>query len=67
MTRLWPSSLLAQVMASVALALLVAQVVSVALLYRAGEERRESALVTAAAYQIIGGAERAALRVWWSR
>ena len=44
-------------MLSVALALLVAQVVSVSLLYRAGEERRESAIMTAAAFQLVNGAE----------
>jgi len=60
MIRPWPKSLLGQVMASVALALLVAQVISVVLLYRAGEERRETAILTATAYQIVGGAERAA-------
>ncbi len=58
MKRLVPSSLLGQVMISVALALLVAQIVSFALLYRAGEERRDAAILTAAAYQIVNGAER---------
>ena len=57
MRRLLPSSLLGQVMLSVALALLVAQVVSVVLLYRAGEERREAAIMTAAAFQLVNGAE----------
>ncbi|WP_299196182.1 ATP-binding protein [uncultured Erythrobacter sp.] len=60
MKRLLPSSLLSQVMVSVALALLVAQFVSLALLYRAGEERRETAILTAAAFQLVTGAERAA-------
>jgi len=60
MRWLWPSSLLGQVLASVALALLAAQLVSAALLYRAGEERRETALLAAAAFQLVGGAERAA-------
>ena len=59
MRRLWPSSLLGQVMWAVALALLVAQVVSVTLLYRAGEERRETAAVTAAAFRLVTGAEQA--------
>ncbi|MGJ8598204.1 sensor histidine kinase [Sulfitobacter sp.] len=59
MKRLLPSSLLGQVMASVALALLVAQIVSVTLLYRAGEDRREAAILTAAALQLVNGAERA--------
>lgn len=60
MSRFWPSSLLAQVMVAVAAALLVAQLVSVALLYRAGEERRESAILAAAAFQLVSGAEQAA-------
>ena len=59
MKRLFPSSLLGQVMLSVALALLVSQVISVTLLYRAGEERRESAAVTTAAFRILNGAARA--------
>ena len=59
MKRLFPQSLLGQVLASVALALLIAQVVSVTLLYRAGEERRENAAITAAAYRLVNGGERA--------
>lgn len=62
MRRLYPQSLLGQVLLSVALALLVAQVVSVTLLYRAGEERRETAAITAAAFRLVGGAERAERR-----
>ncbi len=60
MRRLWPSSLLGQVLASAALALLVAQIISAALLYGASEQRRESALLATAAFQLVGGAERAA-------
>jgi len=45
-------------MASVALALLVAQIVSVVLLYRAGEDRRETQTLTAAAFQLINGPDR---------
>ena len=45
-------------MVSVALALLVAQVVSVVLLYRAGEDRRETGILTQAAFQLINGAQR---------
>ncbi len=44
-------------MLSVALALLVAQLVSVSLLYRAGEDRRQAAIMTAAAFQLVNGAE----------
>lgn len=59
MRRLLPSSLLGQVMVSVALALLIAQAISVSLLLRAGEERRENAAVTTAAFRLINGAQRA--------
>lgn len=58
MRRLLPQSLLGQVLVSVALALLVAQAVSVVLLYRAGEERRETAAITTAAFRLINGGER---------
>lgn len=53
-----PSSLFGQVLLSVALALLVAQIVSVFLLYRAGEERREAAAITAVAFRLASGPER---------
>lgn len=59
MKRLFPQSLLGQVLLSVALALLIAQAVSVTLLYRAGEERRENMAITTAAYRLINGGERA--------
>lgn len=58
MRRLVPSSLFGQVLASVALALLVAQIVSAILLYRAGEDRRETAILATAAFQLVAGAER---------
>jgi len=57
--RLLPSSLFGQVMLSVALALLVAQAISVTLLVRASEDRREAAAVTTLAFRLINGAERA--------
>lgn len=62
MKRFVPSSLLGQVMASVALALLVAQAVSVLMLYQANEERRETAAITAVAFRLVGDAERVARR-----
>ncbi|MFU7526897.1 ATP-binding protein [Qipengyuania sp. ASV99] len=62
MKRLFPTSLLGQVMVSVALTLLVAQIVSVVLLARAAEDRRETAILTAAAFQLVNGAERAERR-----
>ncbi|MGN6500587.1 MAG: sensor histidine kinase, partial [Tsuneonella sp.] len=53
MTRLWPRSLLGQVLLAVALALLVAQSISAALLYRAAEERREEALLHTVAFRLV--------------
>ncbi len=49
-------------MFSVALALLVAQIVSVFLIYRASEDRRETAILTAAAFQLATGPERSVQR-----
>ena len=51
--RLWPRSLLGQMLLSVALALLVAQGISAALLYRAQEQRREALLMNAAAFRLL--------------
>lgn len=52
MKRLWPASLLGQVLLAVALALLAAQAISAALLYRAASERREAAMLHAAAVRL---------------
>lgn len=46
-------------MLSVALALLIAQAISVVLLVRASDERREAAAVTTLAFRLINGAARA--------
>ncbi|PLK27336.1 HAMP domain-containing sensor histidine kinase [Novosphingobium sp. TH158] len=51
--RLWPSSLLGQVLLSIALSLMLAQAVSAVLIYRAQHERRESALLHSAAFRMI--------------
>jgi signal transduction histidine kinase len=51
--RLWPRSLQGQLLLAVALALLVAQGISGALLYRAQAERRQAALVHAAAIRLF--------------
>lgn len=51
--KLWPRSLLGQMLLSVALALLVAQGISGFLLYRAQEQRREAALMNAAAFRLL--------------
>jgi signal transduction histidine kinase len=53
--RLWPRSLLGQMLLSVALALLVAQGLSAALLWRAEEQRRETSILNAIAFRVIGG------------
>ncbi|GGD85366.1 hypothetical protein GCM10011515_01300 [Tsuneonella deserti] len=59
MSRLWPRSLLGQVMLAVAVALLVAQAISAALLFRASEERREQHLVGTLAVQVTAAANLA--------
>lgn len=51
--RLWPGSLLGQMLLSVALALLVAQSISGFLLVRAQEHRREEVLMNAAAFRLV--------------
>lgn len=51
--RLWPRSLQGQLLLAVALALLVAQGISAALLWRAQAERREAALVHGAAIKLV--------------
>ncbi|MFL0354970.1 sensor histidine kinase [Erythrobacter sp. GH1-10] len=53
MKRLLPSSLLGQVMLVLAIGLLVAQVISAVLLYRAAEERRQTAVVSSLAFRLI--------------
>ena len=54
--RIWPRSLLGQTLLATALALLAAQAISTLLLFRAAEERHETALINAAAFRLIGGA-----------
>ena len=51
--RLWPHSLKGQVLLAIALALLLAQAFSAALLYRAQHDRREAALVHTAAMRLV--------------
>ncbi|NTZ43883.1 two-component sensor histidine kinase [Altererythrobacter sp. SALINAS58] len=53
MIRLWPRSLLGQVLLWTALALLAAQGISAVLLYRAAEERREAEMLNTAAFRFI--------------
>ncbi|MCK0129559.1 ATP-binding protein [Erythrobacter sp. F6033] len=68
MNRFLPSSLLGQVMLVLAIGLLAAQTVSAVLLYRASEDRRETAIVSSIAFRLIedgaraGGGQRAERR-----
>jgi signal transduction histidine kinase len=57
--RLWPKSLKGQVLLAIALALLFAQGLSAALIYRAQHERREAALLHTAAFRLIVGSRAA--------
>jgi signal transduction histidine kinase len=68
--RLLPRSLLGQVLLAVAGALLIAQAISAALLFRAAEERREQQMVGTLAVQLIAAATRgedAPRRPGWRR
>lgn len=56
MVRFYPQSLLGQLVLAVAGALLLAQVVSAIMLFRAAEDRRETAALTGAALQLIQSA-----------
>jgi signal transduction histidine kinase len=51
--RLWPRSLLGQMLLAVALALLVAQTISAVLLLRAQDSRREELLMNAVAFRLV--------------
>ncbi|MXO65841.1 sensor histidine kinase [Altericroceibacterium endophyticum] len=53
MRRLFPRSLLGQMLLAVAVALFVAQGISAILLYRAQEQRREAGLLNAAAFTLL--------------
>lgn len=52
--RLWPRSLQGQVLLSIALALLVAQTISAVLIWKEQNQRRESSLVSSAAFRLLG-------------
>jgi signal transduction histidine kinase len=52
--RLWPRSLQGQVLCAIALALLVAQTISAVLIWREQSHRRESSLVSSAAFRLLG-------------
>ncbi len=62
MSKLWPRSLLGQLLLAVAGALLVAQAISAALLLRASEDRREQRLVGSLAVQLIAASSAPAMR-----
>lgn len=57
MSRLLPKSLLGQVMLVLTFALLLAQVISATLLFRAAEQRREEAVVNAIALRVVTARE----------
>nr|WP_298931543.1 ATP-binding protein [uncultured Erythrobacter sp.] len=59
MKRFLPSSLLGQVMLVLAIGLLAAQTISAVLLYRASEDRRETAIVSSIAFRLIADGVRA--------
>ncbi|WP_133365947.1 sensor histidine kinase [Qipengyuania sediminis] len=59
-THFGPRSLLGQTMLALAVALLGAQAIYATLLYRAADERREVALLNAAAFELISGPYRTA-------
>ncbi|MBB3860169.1 signal transduction histidine kinase [Novosphingobium hassiacum] len=52
--KLWPRSLQGQVLLSIALALLVAQTISAVLIWKEQSQRRESQLVSSAAFRLLG-------------
>ena len=54
--KIWPRSLMGQMMLAVALALLLAQGIGAFLAYRAGAERREAALIHSAAFRLLTAA-----------
>ncbi|MBA4354773.1 MAG: two-component sensor histidine kinase [Novosphingobium sp.] len=51
---LWPRSLQGQVLAAIALALLVAQTISAVLIWKEQSHRRESSMVSSAAFRLLG-------------
>lgn len=52
--RLWPRSLQGQVLLAIALALLVAQTISAVLIWKEQSHRRESGMVSSAAFRLLG-------------
>lgn len=56
LTHLWPTSLKGQMLLTIGLALLLAQTFNAALIYRAQTERRDMALLHAAAFRLLIGA-----------
>ncbi|MFM2372083.1 MAG: hypothetical protein RIS85_1805 [Pseudomonadota bacterium] len=55
---LWPRSLQGQVLLAIALALLVAQTISAVLIWREQSHRRESGMVSTAAFKLLGPPHR---------
>lgn len=57
--RLWPRSLMGQMLLAVALALFLAQGIGALLIYRAQAERREAGIIHAAAFRLLSAARPA--------
>ncbi|MFM2373006.1 MAG: hypothetical protein RIS85_2728, partial [Pseudomonadota bacterium] len=55
---LWPRSLQGQVLLAIALALLIAQTISAVLIWREQSHRRESGMVSTAAFKLLGPPHR---------
>lgn len=62
MKRYWPQSLKGQLLAAVAIALMLAQGFSAILLYRAQSERRDATVVHTAAFRLLSASRRDAHR-----
>lgn len=56
--KLWPRSLQGQVLLAIALALLIAQTISAVLIWREQNHRRESGMVSSAAFKLLGPPHR---------
>ncbi len=59
MIRFWPRSLTGQLLLSLALALLVAQLINAAMIYRAQKQAAENQIASSAAVRLIGAWDRA--------
>ncbi len=58
MARLWPKSLAGQLLVSLAIALLIAQLINAAMIYRAQQQASENLIASSAAVRLIGAWDR---------